>query len=95
VWLVYDDGGTITSIAASQTDSTGTLGTINNSYTVQQGDAWIGSTVGIGIHAFNVNGGYPEVDNFVLTVTPVPEPATFAMLLIGAGAIVLRRRLKA
>ena len=33
-----------------------------------------------------VNGG-PVIDNVVLTVTPVPEPTTVAMLLAGLGAL--------
>ena len=65
VGLVWDDGGTITSIAASEISSD-TAGTSNsNSFTVQAGDPWIGSTIGLGL--VNNNSNYPEVDNFILT----------------------------
>ena len=90
VGLVWDDGGTITSIAASEISSD-TAGTSNsNSFTVQAGDPWIGSTIGLGL--VNNNSNYPEVDNFVLTL--IPEPSAVVLVGIAVGLLAARRRVR-
>ena len=73
VGLVYDDGGTITSIVDSELFSTdpspGIPTTYTNYYTIPAGSPAIGHAVGLGIFASDSEGGgYPEVDNFILTV---------------------------
>jgi PEP-CTERM motif len=69
VGLVYDDGGTITSIVDSEMDSTGILETINGAYVIPAGSPAIGKSIGLGVVS---PGAYPEVDNFNLTVGGVP-----------------------
>lgn len=92
VGLVFDDGGTVTSIVSSEITTTG-LATPNTygggTYTVLAGDAAIGKTIGMGIHA---TAAYPEVDNFILSVDQVPEPSSAALLGLGGLALILRRR---
>ncbi|MCF7673783.1 MAG: hypothetical protein K9M97_00445, partial [Akkermansiaceae bacterium] len=68
VSLVYDDGGMITTIAASAVTSTAVGNGKGATYTVLAGDPAIGKTIGLGIA--NNNSNYPEVDNFVLSVVP-------------------------
>lgn len=89
--LVWNNGGTLQAITG--TDLVGNLNTNNttysDSYTVQAGDAWIGSTVGVGLLT---SASYPEVDNITLSVTAVPEPSSAALLGLGGLALILRRR---
>ncbi|TWT78330.1 hypothetical protein Pla123a_11210 [Posidoniimonas polymericola] len=68
VSLVYDAGGVITSLTASETPSTGVVETIANTYIVPSGSPLIGNTVGLGVVS---PGAYPEIDNFILTVNEV------------------------
>jgi hypothetical protein len=68
VSLVWNNGGTVTSIAASQVTSTTVGNGQGTTYQVLAGDPAIGSTIGLGIK--NNNSQYPEVDNFILVVTP-------------------------
>lgn len=45
-----------------------------------------------GLGAINPTGGIWEIDNIVVKTTVVPEPSTFALAGLGAGALLLRRR---
>ncbi|MAT72719.1 MAG: hypothetical protein CMJ58_24835 [Planctomycetaceae bacterium] len=65
VSLVYDNGGTITSLVPSEKASTGVIETISNTYVIPSGSPAIGKTIGLGIVS---PGSYPEIDNFILTV---------------------------
>lgn len=67
VSLVWNNGGTVTSIAASEVTSPTVGNGKGTSYQVFAGDPAIGSTIGLGIK--NNNSNYPEVDNFILVVT--------------------------
>lgn len=69
VGLVWNDGGTITSIAESEEPYSGVIETITGSYVIPGGHPSIGSTVGLGVVS---PGSYPEIDNFILTVGGVP-----------------------
>lgn len=89
VGLVWDDGGTITSIVDSEKAYTGVIETISNSYTIPAGHPSIGSAVGLGVVT---PGSYPEIDNFVLTVTEVPEPGTVMLAALAFGLVALYRR---
>ncbi len=61
--------------------------------TVQAGDAWANKNIGIRVATGSSNGnGYWDIDNVRLTATPVPEPASAGLLLLGAGWLVTRRR---
>jgi len=68
VSLVWNNSGTVTSIAASEVTSTTVGNGKGTTYKVLAGDPAIGSTIGLGIK--NNNSQYPEVDNFMLVVTP-------------------------
>ena len=57
------------------------------SYTAVPADA--GKTIGVSV--FNSAIGYANVDDFVLTVTQVPEPSSCLSLAVGGAALVLRR----
>lgn len=65
VGLVWNNGGTITSIAESEEPYSGAIETITGSYVIPGGHPSIGSTVGLGVVS---PGSYPEIDNFILTV---------------------------
>ncbi|MES2439646.1 MAG: hypothetical protein V4584_11290 [Verrucomicrobiota bacterium] len=69
VQLVYDDGGVIKAIPASvaTTNGPGQVGDLV--YRIPQGSAAVGKTLGIGVH--NVTAGYPQLDEFVLSVVSV------------------------
>jgi Glycosyl hydrolase catalytic core/Concanavalin A-like lectin/glucanases superfamily/Putative Ig domain len=67
VWLVWNNGGTITPIAASAVTSTTVGNGKGSTYVVLPGDPAIGSPIGLGIK--NNNSNYPEVDNFYLIET--------------------------
>lgn len=67
VWLVWNNGGTITPIAASAVTSTMVGNGKGSTYVVLPGNPAIGSTIGLGIK--NNNSNYPEVDNFHLIET--------------------------
>lgn len=56
-------------------------------YTATPADS--GKTVGV---SFFGTAGYPNVDNVVLTVTPVPEPSTYALMFAGLGGLLLVTR---
>ncbi|MEM6504882.1 MAG: PEP-CTERM sorting domain-containing protein [Planctomycetota bacterium] len=91
VSLIFDDGGTITSVAASAvtTDALNDAPfTYMGSYTVQAGDAIVGKAVGLGVE--NDLAQFPAIDNFQLTV--VPEPGSLVLLGLGAVAVFRRRR---
>lgn len=68
VSLVWNNGGTITPIAATEITSTAPGNGKGGAYTVLAGDPVIGSNIGVGIR--NNNSNYPVVDNFVLVVYP-------------------------
>ncbi|MAT72718.1 MAG: hypothetical protein CMJ58_24830 [Planctomycetaceae bacterium] len=87
VSLVYDDGGTITTIAGSEVDSTGVLEKISGVYQIPAGSPAIGKAIGLGVVS---PGSYPEVDNFVLQV--VPEPSTVAMAGLALVGLAAARR---
>ena len=97
VGLVYDDGGTFTSIAASEVYSTDPSPAIpftyTGSFTVAAGSPVIGHAIGLGLFASDSEGGgYPEVDNFILTVTPVPEPTSIVLMGLALVGLVAVRR---
>jgi len=69
VGLVWDNGGTITSILESEQPYSGVIETVNGAYVIPAGHPSIGSTVGLGIVS---PGSYPEIDNFILTVGGAP-----------------------
>ena len=83
--LLYDNGaGSIVESTASTPIVTVTgegLGTYSSTYTVQPGDDLVGRMIGVG---FYNSIEYPNLDNVVLEVTPVPEPATL-LLIAGCG----------
>jgi len=61
--------------------------------TVQSGDAWAGKNIGIRVATGSSDGnGYWDMDNVRLEATPVPEPASAGLLLLGAGLVFTRRR---
>jgi hypothetical protein len=72
VSLVYNNGGTITTLATSAVTSTTVGNGKGGTYTVLAGDQAIGKTIGLGI--LNNNSNYPEVDNFVLSVVGAANP---------------------
>lgn len=88
VGLVYDDGGTITSLVDSEVASTGVIETISSSYVIPSGSPAIGKAIGLGVVS---PGAYPEIDNFVLTVG-VPEPCSALLGLAAMGLFSARRR---
>jgi hypothetical protein len=57
---------------------------------VQANDAWVGRNIGIQFLSTSGEGaGYWDIDNVHLTA--VPEPGTWALLALGAGALALAR----
>ncbi|MGJ8724098.1 MAG: PEP-CTERM sorting domain-containing protein [Roseibacillus sp.] len=66
--------------------------TVPNFYTSTAGD--IGETVYFGIELINPTGGnpFPRIDVVTLDVTPVPEPASAALLGFGALGLFARRK---
>jgi hypothetical protein len=88
--LAYQDGANIIAIAG--TDSTNPLPNnvrytgIGNTYTVQPGDSAVGFPIALTIRT-PAGSNYPEVDNFVLTVTTVPEPGSFALLSLAVAGV--------
>jgi hypothetical protein len=58
---------------------------------VQPDDAWAGRNIGIQLLATSgVGSGYWDVD--AVRLTAVPEPGTWALLALGAGALMLARK---
>jgi hypothetical protein len=58
---------------------------------VQSDDAWVGRNIGIQFLSTSGEGaGYWDLDNVRLTA--VPEPGTWALLALGAGALLLARK---
>ena len=100
VGLVYDVAGTTTFVPGAFTTFTSTAATPSAqnfapvSFTIDPGSVAIGNVIGIGVKAA---GQYIEVDNISLSVSSVPEPATYGLL--GAGALAaaafIRRRKRA
>ncbi|MGB1260086.1 MAG: PEP-CTERM sorting domain-containing protein [Akkermansiaceae bacterium] len=86
--FVYETGGNVIAFGVGTTSNGVTLDTYTETYTVQAGDAWVGSTVGLGVAATN----YPELDNFTLEVTPIPEPSSVTLLGLGGLALIIRHR---
>jgi PEP-CTERM motif len=92
--LAYQDGsGNIVAIAGTdtsfQSNTMQGLG-LGTAYTALSGDPAIGRPIAITVRTV---GNYPEVDNFVLSVTSVPEPGTLAMFCIAfGGALTAGRR---
>jgi PEP-CTERM motif len=60
-------------------------------YTALAGDA--GNDIGVSI-ANTAGGDYTAADNFTLTVSPVPEPSTYALLGAGVFGLLAMRRLR-
>jgi hypothetical protein len=90
--LGYWNGSIVVAIAGTdtsfQSNSSQGLG-LGTTYTVLPGDPAIGNEIAMTILAPS-GSNYPEVDNFVLTVTPVPEPSVAALGgLGGLGGILL------
>jgi hypothetical protein len=55
-------------------------------------DPWAGKNVGLRIESVSgVGQGYWDMDNARLTVVPVPEPSTIALLTLGVGGCLLLR----
>lgn len=91
VTLVYEDAGVILPVPGSQVDSAGVLGVLSGSYQIPSGSPAIGKPIGLGLGS---EVDWPELDNFVLAVNPVPEPASILTGLVAATivAAVARRR---
>lgn len=92
VGLVYEVGGTTTFVPGAVTSFTSpgiaqAFDVDPVSFTIPEGSAAIGNVIGIGVRSGN---NFIEVDNFSLSVTPVPEPSI--ALLGGLGLIGLLRR---
>jgi hypothetical protein len=85
--LAYLNGTNIAAISGTDsTDPGGGTGprSHSGSYTVLAGDPAIGNQIAMTIRT---TGNYPEVDNFVLSVTSVPEPTSLMILCIAMGGM--------
>ena len=89
--LAWDDGGTITAQAGASVSSDGTIATQTTNYTVQSGDAVVGKEVSL-LLTRGGSGNYSRFDDAVLSVVPVPEPSSSALLGLGGLALIMRRR---
>ncbi|MCP5538478.1 MAG: PEP-CTERM sorting domain-containing protein [Akkermansiaceae bacterium] len=96
VWSLGDINGT--TFTPFATDGTGNV-TVNGAFqmfsaskTVGSGDALIGQSLAVQFRRTVGDGNFPAVDDVTLSVTPVPEPSSAALLGLGGLALILRRR---
>jgi hypothetical protein len=90
VSLVYFDGTNVLALAGTEVFATTSQLSYGDTFTLAADSPAIGKTIGLGV--INTSSNWAEVDNFTLSVTPVPEPA--AALLGALGILtVLRRRI--
>jgi hypothetical protein len=62
---------------------------------VTASDDWANQQIGIAIRSAGLPGGFWDLDNVRVTATPIPEPASLAVVSIGAAALLTRRRSRA
>jgi hypothetical protein len=100
--LYYRDGAqNIVPVSSSTITSTGTYpgsapylltDLVVDVPAVQSGDAWANEKIGILIYVISGDGnGNWDIDNVRLTSTPIPEPTTMGLALLGLGSLLLRR----
>ncbi len=82
----YGTAATMTELLQAQSAGIYTQYTIPT-YTAVAGD--VGKTIGVSV--FNPLPGYANVDDFVLTVTSVPEPSSCLAFTLGGAAFIFRR----
>ena len=105
IGLYYMNGGNMTMIATNDITFDGTTNVFANTnhfvdFTahlsgVQAGDAWAGKNIGVAltsVYAPPDTGGYWDVDNVRVTATTVPEPSSWALIVLGFGSMFLMRR---
>lgn len=83
VSLVFFDGTNVQVIPDTTVTGLNGGNAYGGTFTIPEGSLSIGHTIGLGV--VNTSESWPELDNFVLEVTPVPEPSTLA--LAGASAL--------
>jgi hypothetical protein len=99
--LYYRDAGdnrvTVGAKVATNTNTTGVLLHFTDYQldipAVAASDPWAGKNIGVQLIStadFTNSGGFWNIDNVRLTATP--EPASLALLAIGAGVLAVRRR---
>lgn len=90
--LAYSDGVNIVAIDGTDTTNPDTASAhlgLGTTYTALAGDPAIGNPIALTVRS---TGNWPEVDNFVLSVAPIPEPSTLALFGSLALFLAIRRR---
>ena len=95
--LGYWDGATFTKIASASAtygidDAANPVATdITLAWTATPG-LWVSNDVVVFFDDIDGNNAYPELDNVRLSVEPVPEPGSLALLGLGGFCLLRRRR---
>jgi hypothetical protein len=89
VSLVYLDGVDVFALAGTEVFATASQLTYDDTFTLAADSPAIGKTIGLGV--INTSSNWAEVDNFTLTVTPVPEPSAALLGALGVLAVIRRR----